>query len=164
MNKPTFQIPTMQQVNALPWNGFTVASTFSGGGGSSLGYRMAGFRVAWANEFVEAARDCYRANASAQTIIDGRDIRTIQAAEVLEAIQLRVGELSLLDGSPPCASFSTAGRRSALWANRKSILTPSNALTICSRTSHDCSRASGRKHSSPKTLRAWCEESPRVRS
>src|SRR3990167_4036517 len=53
--KPPYRVPSMPEINALPWNGFKVASTFAGCGGSSLGYRMAGFRIVWANEFVPAA-------------------------------------------------------------------------------------------------------------
>ena len=32
-------------------SGLTMCSTFSGAGGSTLGYRLAGFKVLWANEF-----------------------------------------------------------------------------------------------------------------
>ena len=68
----------MDEVRALPWNGFTAVTTFSGCGGSSLGYRMAGFRVAWASEFIPAAADTYRANASPSTVLDTRDIREVK--------------------------------------------------------------------------------------
>jgi DNA (cytosine-5)-methyltransferase 1 len=94
-------------------------STFSGCGGSSLGYRIEGFRVLWASEFVEAARETYRANAPDYTVLDGRDIREVQPAEVLGAIGLDEGELDLLDGSPPCASFSMAGKRQKHWGEVK---------------------------------------------
>lgn len=109
----------MADVRALPPNGYRVASFFAGTGGSSLGYRMAGFRVLFANEFVEAARACYRANADVATIIDGRDIRELEASDVLDAIGLRPGELDVLDGSPPCAAFSTAGKRHKAWGEVK---------------------------------------------
>lgn len=117
--KPPYQVPSMADIAAMPPNGFTVASTFSGCGGSSLGYRMAGYRVLWCNEFVPAARECYRANAAPYTIIDGRDIRTVQPDDFLDAMKLRAGELDVFDGSPPCASFSTAGKRAALWGKVK---------------------------------------------
>lgn len=117
--KPPYRVPSMAEIAAIPWNGYSVASTFSGGGGSSLGYRMAGFRVLYANEFIDAARDTYRANAAPHTAIDGRDIRTVKADDVLDLIGLRPGELDLLDGSPPCASFSTAGKREAGWGKVK---------------------------------------------
>ena len=114
-DKPPYRVPSMAEISAMPWNGYRVASLFSGCGGSSLGYRMAGFRVVWANEFIPAARDTYLANAGPHTVMDPRDIRTIDPAEVLAAIGLLPGELDLLDGSPPCASFSTSGHRAAGW-------------------------------------------------
>ncbi len=117
MKKP-YNIPTMADIAALPHNGFTVVSTFSGCGGSCLGYRMAGYRVAWANEFIPEAQNTYRANHP-ETILDPRDIRTIQPEEILAAIGLAKGELDLFDGSPPCASFSTAGKREKHWGKAK---------------------------------------------
>ncbi|MBF8186339.1 DNA cytosine methyltransferase [Nonomuraea sp. K274] len=109
----------MGEINAIPWNGYTAVSTFSGCGGSSLGYRMAGFRVAWASEFIPAAADTYRANASAYTQLDTRDIREVAPGDILNATGLDVGEIDLFDGSPPCASFSTAGKREAGWGQVK---------------------------------------------
>jgi len=117
--KPPYRIPSMQEIQELPWNGFNAISTFSGCGGSSLGYRMAGFKVLWANEFIDAARNSYNANKAPYTIVDGRDIRQVQAADILNEIGLKPGELDLFDGSPPCASFSTAGKREAGWGKVK---------------------------------------------
>jgi hypothetical protein len=111
--KPPYRVPSMAEVDAVPWNGLTAATTFAGCGGSSLGYRMAGFRVLYANEFVEAARDTYSANKREWTVVDDRDIRSVTPESMLELMGLGRGELDLLDGSPPCASFSTAGKRSA---------------------------------------------------
>ncbi len=117
--KPPYYVPSMAEIAALPPNGLTAISTFSGCGGSSLGYRMAGYRVLWANEFVPAARDSYAANMAAGTILDPRDIRAIAPSDVLGAIGLKAGELDLFDGSPPCASFSTAGKREDSWGKVK---------------------------------------------
>lgn len=117
--KPPYRVPTMAEIAAIEPNGYSCASTFSGCGGSSLGYRMAGFRMLYANEFVEAARDCYQANASAGTVLDGRDIRDLRPEDVLEACSLEPGQLDVLDGSPPCASFSTAGKREKAWGKVK---------------------------------------------
>ena len=72
-NKPAYRVPLMAEIAALPWNGFKVASTFSGAGGSCLGYRMAGFKVVWANEFVPMAQESYKANATPDCVLDGRD-------------------------------------------------------------------------------------------
>jgi DNA (cytosine-5)-methyltransferase 1 len=112
--KPAYRVPSMTEIAALPSNGLTVASTFSGCGGSCLGYRMAGYRVVWASEFVPIASESYRANAP-DTILDTRDIRTVTADEILAASGLEVGALDLFDGSPPCQPFSTAGKRHKTW-------------------------------------------------
>lgn len=51
-----YSVPSMKEIDEIPWNGHNVVSTFSGGGGSCLGYRMAGYKILWANEFVEEAQ------------------------------------------------------------------------------------------------------------
>ena len=56
MSKPTYIIPSMIDIENIAWNGCKVVSTFSGCGGSCLGYRMAGYKVVYANEFIKAAR------------------------------------------------------------------------------------------------------------
>lgn len=116
--KPKFSIPTMEEIARIPWNGKNVASTFSGCGGSSLGYKMAGYKVLWANEFIGEAQKCYEANHQT-TILDKRNIRNIKGSEILETIGIQRGELDILDGSPPCASFSTAGNREKDWGKVK---------------------------------------------
>jgi DNA (cytosine-5)-methyltransferase 1 len=108
----------MAEIAEIPLNGKRVVSLFSGCGGSSLGYRMAGYKVVWANEFIPAARETYAANFP-DTVIDARDIRDITGADILEATGLALGELDILDGSPPCASFSSAGKRAEHWGKVK---------------------------------------------
>ncbi len=93
---------------------FTVISTFAGGGGSSTGYKLAGGKVLLVNEFVPEAAETYRANFP-DCIVDQRDIREISksdeaVAAFLALAGLKRGELDVLDGSPPCCEFSTAGR------------------------------------------------------
>lgn len=116
--KPPYRVPLMAELSKIRRNGFKVASTFSGCGGSSLGYKLAGFDVAWANEFVPEAAATYAANHP-KTVLDQRDIRQIQPEEILKAMNMRSGDLDLFDGSPPCASFSTAGKREAGWGKVK---------------------------------------------
>ena len=106
----------MAEIEATPWNGLNVVSTFSGGGGSCLGYRMAGYRVLWASEFVAEAQRTYRANHPT-SVLDTRDIRTVSGAEIREAIG--DARIDLLDGSPPCSSFSDAGNRERDWGKEK---------------------------------------------
>jgi hypothetical protein len=119
MEKPPYRVPSMAEIATIEPNGFSVISTFAGCGGSSLGYRMAGFKVLWASEFVDAARTVYEANAAPGTIVDGRDIREVDPLAVLKTLGLKPGDLDVLDGSPPCASFSTAGKRDAHWGEAK---------------------------------------------
>lgn len=116
-DKPPYRIPTMGEIDALTPNGYQVVSTFSGCGGSSLGYRMAGFTVLAASEFVPAAAEVYRMNSRA--VVDTRDIRSVNGVEWMDSLGLAPGELDVLDGSPPCASFSLAGKRSKTWGQVK---------------------------------------------
>jgi DNA-cytosine methyltransferase len=93
---------------------FTAISTFAGGGGSSTGYRLAGGRILLVNEFVPEAARTYGINFP-DCVVDQRDIREISASDeavaaFLASAGLKPGELDLLDGSPPCCEFSTAGR------------------------------------------------------
>ena len=119
MIKPPYRVPSMSEIRDIPLNGYKVISTFSGCGGSCLGYRMAGFKVIWANEFVPAAQDSYRANMESDCILDPRDIRDVTAKEILAATGLTKGEIDLFDGSPPCQAFSTAGKREKGWGKTK---------------------------------------------
>lgn len=97
---------------------FKVVSTFAGGGGSSLGYRLAGGDILAINEFVESARDTYRANWP-NTKIYPSDIRELKGETILNDLNLKKGELDILDGSPPCASFSLSGNREKDWGKEK---------------------------------------------
>lgn len=91
-------------------NEFTVISTFSGGGGSSTGYKMAGGKILLAVEWDDNAVETYRANYPNTQIFHG-DINDLSVEKVLELTGLKPGELDILDGSPPCQGFSTAGKR-----------------------------------------------------
>lgn len=90
---------------------FTVVSTFSGCGGSSLGYKLAGASVRLAVEWDENAAATYRLNFPDTPLFCG-DIGALSVDEVLSRASLAPGELDIFDGSPPCQGFSTAGRRS----------------------------------------------------
>ena len=111
----TYAIPPLAEIEASAGtNGLTAVSTFSGCGGSSLGLRWAGWSVPYASEFIPAARETYLAN-SPETTVDGGDIRDLTAETLLEHLGLDVGDLDLLEGSPPCSPFSLSGKRAAGW-------------------------------------------------
>lgn len=89
----------------------TVISTFAGCGGSSLGYQWAGFRELLAVEWDDHAVATFKANFADVPVWHG-DIAQLSVDECLRrAGGLKVGELDVLDGSPPCQGFSTAGKR-----------------------------------------------------
>jgi site-specific DNA-cytosine methylase len=89
---------------------FTYISLFAGCGGSSLGYKWAGGRGLAAVEFNANAAETYRLNFPDTPMLE-RDIATVTAEELLALTGLQVGDLDILDGSPPCQGFSTAGKR-----------------------------------------------------
>ena len=91
-------------------NAPTVVSTFAGGGGSLTGYMMAGFRDLLAVEWDNNAVETLRLNWPELDIYHG-DIAKLSVEEVLQRTGLKLGELDILDGSPPCQGFSTAGKR-----------------------------------------------------
>ncbi|MEZ5945231.1 MAG: DNA cytosine methyltransferase [Planctomycetaceae bacterium] len=87
-----------------------VISTFSGCGGSSLGYQQAGGKVLLAVEYDDHAAQMYAKNFPKTKLYHG-DIAQLTGEETCQLTGLKPTELDILDGSPPCQGFSTAGRR-----------------------------------------------------
>lgn len=88
----------------------TVVSLFAGCGGSSLGYSMAGYRELLAVEWDDNAVETFKLNFPGVPVYHG-DIAKLSVKECLQMTGLKPGELDILDGSPPCQGFSTAGKR-----------------------------------------------------
>jgi len=93
-------------VNGKP----TFISLFAGCGGSSLGYKWAGYRELLAIDFDKNAVETFKLNFSDIPCWQ-RDIREVTGKEILDFCKIEKGELFLLDASPPCQGFSTAGKR-----------------------------------------------------
>lgn len=92
-----------------------VFSTFSCGGGSSMGYKRAGFRVLGNVEIDPKINDLYiRNNKPMYNFCE--DLREFNQREDLPE---ELYALDILDGSPPCTSFSTAGVRDRDWGKAK---------------------------------------------
>lgn len=108
----------MTEINEIKHNGYNVVSLFSGCGGSSLGYKLAGYKVRLASEFISYAVQTYKLNHPGTIVID-KDIRDTTGQEILDSIGLQKYELDILDGSPPCASFSVNGSREESWGKEK---------------------------------------------
>ena len=116
-----YELPSVQALREQTENNnhkFEVVSLFAGGGGSSTGYRMAGGKVLAVNEFIPEAQNTYACNW-AKTHIFKCDIRELTAEDILNKIGKKKFELDILDGSPPCSAFSTAGSRDKGWGKIK---------------------------------------------
>lgn len=108
---PTYLESCWQEhLQPKPKNASTVISTFAGCGGSSLGYSMAGFRELLAVEWDDNAVETFKLNFPDVPVYHG-DISNLSIDECLRLTNLKSGELDILDGSPPCQGFSTAGKR-----------------------------------------------------
>ena len=105
---------TLEELERIPYNGYTAMSLFAGAGGSCMGLRKAGFNVVLANEFIPVSAETYRINHP-NTVVVEEDIRGIKGEDLLAMVGLEVGELDLLNGSPPCCSYSMEGARERLW-------------------------------------------------
>ena len=94
-----------------------VFTTFACGGGSSMGYKRAGFEVVGAVEIDPKIAAMYRANHHPEFFyrMDLRNFNTLPDAELPEELF----GIDILDGSPPCTVFSTAGKREAGWGVAK---------------------------------------------
>jgi len=88
----------------------TVISTFAGCGGSSLGYQMAGFKELLAVEWDDNAVETFKLNFPDVPVYHG-DIAKLTGTECMKLAEIKRRQLDVLDGSPPCQGFSTAGKR-----------------------------------------------------
>ncbi len=89
---------------------FTVISFFAGCGGSSLGYKWAGYKELLAVDFDKNAVDTFKLNFP-EVPIWHKNIMNITPEEILSFCKIKERELDILDGSPPCQGFSIVGKR-----------------------------------------------------
>lgn len=101
--------------------------SFSGCGGSSLGYKAAGFDVRIAIEIDPIAAAVYKHNHVGTELLQA-DIRTLFGNDLLAAAGVARGELHLWEGSPPCSKFSMAGQREKAW--NKTTQTDSDTIKL----------------------------------
>ena len=78
---------------------------FCGAGGLSLGLEQSNITVPLGVEINAIAAQTYTNNLNGNVLQD--DIRNITGHEILEQLNLQVGELFLLAGCPPCQTFSS---------------------------------------------------------
>jgi len=99
---------------AVPGNGIKVMSTFACGGGSSMGYKRAGCEVIAANDIDPEMAWHYKLN------IKPKHYFLCPIGDLLTAdLPDELFNLDILDGSPPCSTFSMAGSREKSWGKDK---------------------------------------------
>lgn len=99
---------------SVPQNGIKVMSTFACGGGSSMGYKRAGCEVIAANDIDPEMAWHYNLN------IKPKHYFLCPINELLtKDLPPELFELDILDGSPPCSTFSMAGSREKAWGKDK---------------------------------------------
>jgi len=92
-----------------------VFSCFACGGGSTMGYKLAGFDVLGCNEIDPKMISAYRKNHSPKLSY----LEPIQDFKLRKDLPKELYELDILDGSPPCSSFSISGNREKDWGKQK---------------------------------------------
>ena len=104
----------LTDLKSVPQNGLTVMSTFACGGGSSMGYKRAGCTIVAANDIDPKMAWHYQQNLKPPRyyLCPIRDLLTRDLPDELFA-------LDILDGSPPCSTFSMAGSREDSWGKEK---------------------------------------------
>lgn len=96
-------------------NGLKVFSCFACGGGSTMGYKLCGCEVLGCNEIDPRMNKVYVANHNPKyNYLE--DIRDFNKREDLPE---ELYNLDILDGSPPCSTFSMAGQREDAWGVEK---------------------------------------------
>lgn len=92
-----------------------VFSCFACGGGSTMGYKLAGFDVLGCNEIDPKMMEAYRTNHNPKYAY----LEPIQTFKLRKDLPKELYNLDILDGSPPCSSFSMAGNREKDWGKDK---------------------------------------------
>ena len=107
----------LSDLKFVPKNGKTVFTCFSCGGGSSMGYKLAGYTVFGNCEIDPKMMEVYKTNHHPKYsyLMDIRDFVNLPDSEIPEELK----NLDILDGSPPCSVFSTAGSREDGWNTEK---------------------------------------------
>ena len=96
-------------------NNLNVFGTFICGGGSTMGYKLAGFNHLGGVEIDPKVANVYKENHSPKYLYI-QDIREfVKRTDLPDELY----NLDILDGSPPCSSFSMAGNREKDWGKEK---------------------------------------------
>lgn len=92
-----------------------VFSCFACGGGSTMGYKLAGFDVLGCNEIDHRMIEAYAKNHNPKYAF----LEPIQTFKDKEKLPDELYNLDICDGSPPCSSYSISGNREDDWGKEK---------------------------------------------
>ncbi|CAI6221523.1 DNA (cytosine-5-)-methyltransferase [Bacillus inaquosorum] len=98
-------------------NGLKVFSTFSCGGGSSMGYKLAGYNLLGNCEIDPQMMKIYRKNHNPKYSF----LMDIRKFNKLDDLPEELFDLDIFDGSPPCSVFSISGEREEVWGKEKAF-------------------------------------------
>lgn len=101
--------------NGIIKNNLNVFGTFICGGGSTMGYKLAGYNHLGGVEIDKEVAKVYKLNHDPKYLFN-EDIREFNKRQDLPS---ELYSLDLLDGSPPCSTFSMAGSREKAWGKSK---------------------------------------------
>lgn len=96
-------------------HGLKVFGTFICGGGSTMGYKLAGFEHLGGVEIDPQVADVYKTNHNPKYLF----VEDIRDFADRASFPDELYNLDILDGSPPCSSFSMAGNREKDWGKEK---------------------------------------------
>ena len=98
-------------------NGIKVFSCFACGGGSTMGYKLAGCEVLGCCEIDQEMNEIYNKNHHPKYnfLMDIREFNKLPDQDIPQELF----NLDILDGSPPCTTFSMAGQREDSWGKKK---------------------------------------------
>lgn len=99
----------------IPYHGRKVFGTFICGGGSTMGYKLAGYEHLGGVEIDPKVAAVYKANHKPKHLY----VEDIRAFNERTDLPDELFSIDLLDGSPPCSSFSMAGSREKGWGKEK---------------------------------------------
>lgn len=104
----------LRDLAQIPKNNIKVFSTFACGGGSTMGYKLAGCTVIGANDIDPEMAYHYKLNHNPKHyfLCPIKDL-------LKKDLPQELYELDILDGSPPCSAFSLAGNREKDWGKKK---------------------------------------------
>ena len=101
-----------------------VLSIFSGGGGIDLGFKKAGFNIAYATDNWPIACETLKKN-SKSTVVECKDVRDVKYSDIKKLLKNK--NIDVLVGGPPCPAYS---KSRFYLKDKKRALEDENSFTL----------------------------------